>query len=452
MKEKLELEFERKVYAKMLWWKENKAPNYALFLKGARRVGKSTLANKLGREQYKSYIEIRFDKAPDEIKDLFVNSLEDLDSFFNKIQLFYKTKLYKNESLIILDEIQLFPLARQALKTLLEDKRYDYVETGSLASIKKKSKKILIPSEEYHLDVYPLDFEEFLLAMGDNITYDIIKEHFEKKKSFGNVYKKIMYSFREYMLVGGMPQAVYEYYKKKDFGDVDFVKQGIINLYESDIDTQEEENPTYVKNMFWHIPSELSKHDKKYNLTHIDPNARLREYKGPINWLNEAMIINISENVNDPSVAFNLSTIDPAFKCYMLDTGLLVSLAYKNKDYLENELYRAILFDKLHINEGMIIENVVAQLLRTRGDNIYYYKKVDKNSKRTILEIDFLIRRDNKVIPIEVKSSTAESISSLKKFKEMFNTKVGLQYVLYDGDIKREGEIIYLPYFMASII
>ena len=452
MKEKLELEFERKVYKKMLWWKENKAPDYALFLKGARRVGKSTLANKLGREQYKSYIEIRFDKAPDEIKDLFVNSLEDLDSFFNKIQLFYKTKLYKNESLIILDEIQLFPLARQALKTLLEDKRYDYVETGSLASIKKKSKKILIPSEEYHLDVYPLDFEEFLLAMGDNITYDIIKEHFEKKKSFGNIYKKIMYSFREYMLVGGMPQAVYEYYKKKDFGDVDFVKQGIINLYESDIDAQEEENPTYVKNMFWHIPSELSKHDKKYNLTHIDPNARLREYKGPINWLNEAMIINISENVNDPSVAFNLSTIDPAFKCYMLDTGLLVSLAYKNKDYLENELYRAILFDKLHINEGMIIENVVAQLLRTKGDNIYYYKKVDKDSKRTILEIDFLIRRDNKVIPIEVKSSTAESISSLKKFKEMFNTKVGLQYVLYDGDIKREGEIIYLPYFMASII
>ena len=452
MSEKIEKEFKRKVYDKMLWWKENKAPEYALFLKGARRVGKSTLANKLGREEYKSYIEIRFDKAPDEIKDLFVNSLEDLDGMFNKLQLFYKTKLYKNESLIILDEIQLFPLARQALKTLLEDKRYDYIETGSLASIKKKSKKILIPSEEYHLNVYPLDFEEFLNAMEDNVTFDLIKEHFEKKKPFGAFYKKIMYSFREYMLVGGMPQAVYEYYKKKDFGDVDFVKQGIINLYESDMDTQEEENPTYVKNMFWHIPSELSKHDKKYNLTHIDPNARLREYKGPVNWLDEAMIINISENVNDPSVAFNLSTIDPAFKCYLMDTGLLISLAYKNKDYLENELYRAILFDKLHINEGMIVENIVAQLLRMNGDNIYYYKKVDKESKRTILKIDFLIRRNNKIIPIEVKSSSAESISSLKKFKEIFNTKVGLQYVLYDGDIKRDGEIIYLPYFMASII
>ena len=452
MSEKLEKEFKRKVYDKMLWWKENKAPDYALFLKGARRVGKSTLANKLGREEYRSYIEIRFDKAPDEIKDLFVNSLEDLDELFNKLQLFYKKKLFKNESLIILDEIQLFPLARQALKTLLEDKRYDYIETGSLASIKKKSKNILIPSEEYDLNVYPLDFEEFLLAMDDNITFDLIKDHYKKKQPFGSFLKRIMYSFREYMLVGGMPQAVYEYYKKKDFGDVDFVKQGIINLYESDMDTQKEENPIYVKNMFWHIPSELSKHDKKYNLIHIDPNARLREYKGPINWLDEAMIINISENVNDPSAAFNLSTIDPAFKCYLMDTGLLVSLAYKNKDYLENELYRAILFDKLHINEGMIVENVVAQLLKTNGDNIYYYKKVDKEIKRTILEIDFLIRRNNKIIPVEVKSSSASSISSLKKFKELFNTKVGLQYVLYDGDIKKDGEIVYLPYFMASII
>ena len=197
MNEKLEKEFRRKVYDKMLWWKENKAPDYALFLKGARRVGKSTLANKLGREEYKSYIEIRFDKAPDEIKDLFVNSLEDLDGMFNKLQLFYKTKLYKNESLIILDEIQLFPLARQALKTLLEDKRYDYIETDSLASIKKKSKKILIPSEEYHLNVYPLDFEEFLLAMDDNITFDLIKEHLENicllvecLKQFSNIIRK----------------------------------------------------------------------------------------------------------------------------------------------------------------------------------------------------------------------------------------------------------------------
>lgn len=360
----LEKEFERKAYQNMLWWKEHKAPDYALFLKGARRVGKSTLAEKLGRNEYKSYILIRFDRAPNEIKNLFVDSLEDLDTLFNKLQFFYKTKLYKNESLIILDEIQLFPPARQALKTLLEDKRYHYLETGSLASIKKKSKDILIPSEEYQLEILPMDFEEFLWAMEDEITYSIMQEHFLKLKPLGTMHKKLMYSFLEYMLVGGMPQAVYAYYKTKDFGEVDFVKQNILNLYESDMGAQKEENSDYVKNIFWHIPSELSKHDKRYNLTHIDPNARIREYKGPIVWLDEAMIINICENVNDPSVAFNLSTVDPSFKCYMMDTGLLISLAYRNKNYLENELYTAILFDKLHVNEGMIIENMIAQETR----------------------------------------------------------------------------------------
>ncbi len=446
------IEFKRKIYKDILWWKENKAPNYALFLKGARRVGKTTLAERIGRNEYKSYIEIRFDKAPDEIKDLFINSLEDLDALFSKLQVFYKTKLYKNESLIILDEIQLFPEARQALKTLLEDKRYHYIETGSLASTKKKSKNILIPSEEFHLEVLPMDFEEFLLAMGDNLTYDLIKEHFKNKKPFKNIHKKIMYSFREYMLVGGMPQAVLAYYKTKDFGEADFTKQNILNLYESDMDIQKEENPIYVKNIFWHIPSELSKHDKKYNLTHIDPNARMREYKDPFVWLDEAMIINIVENVNDPSVAFNLSTIDPSFKCYMMDTGLLVSLAYKNKNYLDNELYRAILFDKLHVNEGMIVENVVAQALRNKDSKLYYFKKVDSKARKALLEIDFLVIRDNKLIPIEVKSSNSSSIKSLLKFKEMFKGKIGELYVLHEGDIKIEDNIVYLPYYMAFIL
>ncbi len=450
--EKLEVEFKRKIYEKMLWWKKNKAPDYALFLKGARRVGKSTLAERIGKNEYKSYIKVSFDKAPNEIKDLFINSLEDLDTFFNKLQFFYKTRLYVNESLIILDEIQLFPPARQALKTLLEDKRYHYIETGSLASIKKKSKSILIPSEEYHLEVLPMDFEEFLLAMNDDISYEIMKEHYDKLKPLNNMHKTFMHLFREYMLVGGMPQAVYAYYKSKDFGEVDFVKQNILNLYESDMDTQEEENPTYVKNIFWHIPSELSKHDKRYGLSHVDPDARMREYKGSFSWLDEAMIINVAENVNDPSTAFNLSTIDPSFKCYMMDTGLLISLAYKNKDYLDNELYRAILFDKLHVNEGMIVENAVAQALRVKDQKIYYFKKTSKESKTTTMEIDFLIRRGNKVIPIEVKSSDSKSIKSLLKFKETYNNKIGHQYVLHEGDIKTENSITYLPYYMASLL
>lgn len=440
--------FKRKIYNAILKWKNEYAPNYALFLKGARRVGKSTLALKLGQEEYKSYIEIRFDKAPDEIKDLFINSLEDLDSFFNKLQIYYKTRLYARESLIILDEIQLFPEARQALKTLLEDKRYDFVETGSLASITKKSKDILIPSEEYAIEVLPMDFEEFMWAMNDDITIDIIKEHYNNLRPLGKINKDIMNRFREYLLVGGMPQAVVEYASSKDFGKVDFIKQNILNLYENDIDTQKEENSTYVKNIFMHIPSELSKHDKQFILSHID-GARRREYKEPVKWLNEAMIVNIAENVSDPSVAFNLSTINPSFKCYMGDTGLLVSLAYKNKDYLENELYEAILFDKLHINEGMIIENAVSQSLKANGHNIYYYKKTDKELKTTIMEIDFLIRHNNKVCAIEVKSTKNYTISSLLKFKNMFNKKIGTLYVLHNGDIKVEDNIIYLPYFMA---
>ncbi len=442
------MEFKRKIYEKMIKWKDEYAPNYALFLKGARRVGKSTLALKFAKEEYKSYIEIRFDKAPNEIKDLFINSLEDLDSFFNKLQVHYKTRLYNRESLIILDEIQLFPKARQALKTLLEDKRYDYIETGSLASITKKSKDILIPSEEYTIEVLPMDFEEFMWAINDDITLDIIKEHYNKLKPLGKIYKDVMKRFREYLLVGGMPQAVVEYVTSKDFGKVDIIKQNILNLYENDIDNQEEENTTYVKNILMHIPSELSKHDKQFVLSHIN-NARQREYKGSIKWLNESMIVNIAESISDPSVAFNLSTIGSAFKCYMGDTGLLVSLAYKNNDYLENELYKTILFDKLHINEGMIIENAVAQALKANGYNIYYYKKVDKELKTTIMKIDFLIRHNNKVCPIEVKSSNNYTISSLQKFKETFNKKIGTLYVLHNGDIKTENNIIYLPYFMA---
>ena len=354
--------------------------------------------------------------------------------------------------MIILDEIQLFPAARQALKTLLEDNRYDYLETGSLASISKKSKKILIPSEEYSVPIYPMDFEEFLLAKQDDMTMGIIREHFESLKPFSSLRRDIMLAYREYMLVGGMPQAVDAYLATKDFGKADFVKQNILNLYESDIEDQGKENPEYVKNILLHIPSELSKHDKRYRISHLGLNARLRDYKGPFGWLNDAMIVNIAENVSDPSAAFNLSTIDPRFKCYMMDTGLLVSLAYKNREYLENELYKAILFDKLHVNEGMIVENVTAQILKSRGDSIYYYRHADERSKVTDMEIDFLIRRHNKVVPVEVKSSSADSTVSLMKFKKAFSNRIGPQYVLYDGDIKRDGEIVYLPYFMAAVI
>ena len=444
--------FERKVYQEILKWKREYAPKYALFLKGARRVGKTTLAEKLGKEEYRSYILVRFDQTGDDINRLFTDSLRDLDSLFNTLQFEYNTRLYPRESLIILDEIQLFPPARQALKTLLEDGRYDYVETGSLATITKKSKDILIPSEEYPVDVLPMDFEEYLWANNNDMIMPVLREHIESLKPMGGMHQPIMKAFREYMLVGGMPQAVTAYVESKDFGRVDFAKQQILNLYRQDMEDQKEENPEYVTNFFERIPSELSKHDKRYVLSHIDHNARIRDYKDPIKWLDEAMIINIANNVDDPSAALNLSTIEPSFKCYMMDTGLLISLAYKDRPYLENSLYKSILLDKLHVNEGMIIENMVAQCLRANGHKALFYKKVNKETKRTEMEIDFLIRKNSKINPIEVKSGDHKSLSSIKKLRETYEKRIGNGIILHHGEIKQEENILWLPYYMAPVI
>lgn len=444
--------FKRKIYDEMLKWKQEYAPKYALFLRGARRVGKTTLAEKLGREEYRSYILVRFDQTEDSINRLFTDSLRDLDILFNTLQFAYNTRLYRRESLIILDEIQLFPQARQALKTLLEDGRYDYLETGSLATITKKSKNILIPSEEYSLDVLPMDYEEYLWANDNDMVIPTLREHLTSLKPMGGLHQYIMKSYREYMLVGGMPQVVSAFTESKDFEKVDFAKEQIINLYKQDMNDQEEENPEYVTSFFDRIPSELSKHDKRYVLTHLGPNARIRDYKGPIKWLNEAMIINIANNVDEPSAALNLSIIDPSFKCYLMDTGLLITLAYKDRPYLENELYKAILLDKLQVNEGMLLENMVAQNIRANGRRAYYYKKTSRENKKTVMEIDFLIRDGNKLVPIEVKSGENRSIKSLTAFKEKYGKKVGRCIVLHHGEIRREDNILWLPYYMAAVI
>ena len=338
------------------------------------------------------------------------------------------------------------------MKTLLEDGRYDYIETGSLAGITKKSKNILIPSEEYPLDVLPMDYEEYLWANGNDMIIPTLKEHISSLKPMGSLHQHIMKSYREYMLVGGMPQAVTAFVESKDFENVDFAKEQIINLYKQDMNDQEEENPEYVTGFFDRIPSELSKHDKRYVLTHLDPNARIRDYKDPIKWLDEAMIINIANNVDDPSAALNLSIIDPSFKCYMMDTGLLITLAYKDRPYLENELYKAILLDKLQVNEGMLLENMVAQNLRANGRRAYYYKETSKDTKKTVMEIDFLIRDGSKLVPIEVKSGEKKSIKSLTAFKDKYGKKVGRGIVLHHGEIRVEENLLWLPYYMASVL
>lgn len=457
MKEKVVLK--RKIYDKLKEWKEKNAPDYVLFLKGARRVGKTTIAEDFGEKEYKSFVTINFQCANDSVKDLFVNGLMDLDYFFNVIQMQYKKKLYPRESLIILDEIQLFPKARQALKTLLEDKRFDYIETGSLAGITKKSQsaEILIPSEEYSVEMYPLDFEEFLWANGDTFTMDIIREHYQKVKPFGaKLNKEILRRFREYMCVGGMPQAVVAFAKTKDYERVDFAKREILELYRNDIKEQEEEKSEYVGNILDNIPSELARHDSvaktnEFRLTHINKNARLREYKGPLRWLDEAMIVNVARNTTDPSPALTLNLDDERFKCYMMDTGLLINLSFGDGNFIDNDFYRAILTDRLHINEGMFVENVVAQCLRTNGHKIVFYVEYNERGELQT-EIDFIIRKDRKIIPIEAKSGKEYTVKSLEKFKKKFSNKVGLQYVLHEGDIKRENEIVYFPYYIASIL
>lgn len=444
------VEYERKVYKAMLEWKETLAPDYALFLKGARGVGKTTLAKKLGREAYKTYILVRFDRAGDEVKDLFVNSLRDLDNFYAVLQLLYRTCLHERESLIILDEIQLFPQARQAVKTLLEDGRYDILETGSLAPVTKRSRDILIPSEEYTLEVLPMDFEEFLWAQGDRMTVPLIRSHYEAMKPMKELHRPIMQSFREYMMVGGMPQAVKQFVESRDYDKVDHVKRQIISLYCDDMEDQNAERPELVSNFFFRIPAELSKRDKRFVISHINPNARIREYQGPIRWLDRAMIVNIASGVDDPGAALNMFMSIPSFKCYLIDTGLLITLAFKDRPILENELCKHILLDRLQVNEGMLIENLVAQCLRSNGHRAYFYLERNPATRKKTLEADFLIRRNERTVPIWVDSSSR--ISSLERFKEMFGKRIGDGIVLHQGDLKREGGVAYLPYYMACVL
>ena len=268
----------------------------------------------------------------------------------------------------------------------------------------------------------------------------------------GALHQGMMRSFREYMLVGGMPQVVQAFVNGKDFGKADFVKQQIITLYKNDMQEQNEENLVYVRNFFDRIPSELSKHDKRYVLSHIDSSARIRNYQGPIRWLDEAMIVNLASKVDDPSAAFNFGVTAPAFKCYLSDTGLLVSLAFSDRLYLENELYRAVLRDQLQVNEGMLVENVVAQCLKANGHRAYFYVERNPATRKTTMEIDFLIRQAKKIIPIEVKSSGASSIKSLQRFKEKFGKRIGQAIVLHHGEIKRQDDVWYLPYYMATLL
>ena len=443
----------RKIYDRLLSWKRNSHGKTALLIDGARRVGKSYIAELFATQEYKSHIIIDFGNAPKDILDIIENESTDLDLFFAKLSAFYSTVLTKRDSLIVFDEVQQFPRARQLIKYLVADGRYDYLETGSLIRLKKNTENIIIPSEEEHIEMFPMDFEEFLWAMGDEATIPVIRKCFESKIPLGQaLHRKIMNDFRQYVLVGGMPQSVLAYIDGKNFQASDEAKRGILRLYRDDVSKFASGYEEKVYAVFDGIPAQLSRKEKKYRLSSINKNARFRAYEDSFIWLNEAMVVNTSFNSTDPNVGLALSADSATQKCYMADTGLLITLTFMDQAFTDNEFYKAVLFDRLDINEGMIMENIVAQMLRSNGHKLYFYSRNDNEHRENHMEIDFLITREKKISPIEVKSGNYRSHSSLDKFRKRFSQKIGASYILYAKDVLEKDGIYHLPLYMAMFL
>ena len=447
----------RKIYDSMQKWKEENGRT-ALLIDGARRVGKSYIAQEFAKKEYKSNILIDFNRAPAEITDLFVHYLNDLNMFFLYLSNFYGVKLYERESLIIFDEVQLFPKARAAIKYLVEDGRYDYVETGSLMTIKKNVADIVIPSEERHMKMYPLDFEEFLWALDNDTLMDFIRLCFEEKKPMGQVlHRKTMDYFRQYLIVGGMPQAVKTYRDSHDFDQVDRVKRDILELYRADIIKHAEGYQMKVAQIFDDIPAQLQKHDTKFKFSSLKKEARFREYEDALFWLSDAMITNICYNSTAPNIGLKLNMDRMTLKCYMADTGLLISHAFDENGLVSEEIYKKLLFDKLEVNKGMIMENIVAQMLTASGHKLYFYSNPSRDDASLRMEIDFLtakskISNRHNISPIEVKSSKNYTLTSLRKFKEKYKEQLHIPYVLHPNDLKEEDGILFLPLYMTPLI
>ena len=448
----------RKIYDKMLDWKNTSNGDTALLIDGARRVGKSYIAEDFAKENYKSYILVDFNKVNEDVCNLFVNYLDDLDTLFMYLSSYYNIKLYNRESVIIFDEVQMFPKARAAIKYLVADGRYDYIETGSLMSIRKNVKDITIPSEERHVRMYPMDFEEFLWAMDNEMLMPVIRDCFEKKKTMGQMlHRKAMDYFRQYMIVGGMPQAVEKYIQTRDFEAVDITKRNILTLYREDIMKHSDGNELEIEAIFDEIPAQLSKHEKKFKLSDIKPSARMREYKQPFYWLDDAMIVNTCYNSSEPNIGLKMNMERKTLKCYMADTGLLISHAFDENGIVSEEIYKKLLFDKLSVNSGMLMENIVAQMLTAAGHKLYFFSKSSREKAEDRMEIDFLIAKSkitnkHNISPIEVKSCDRYTLSSIKKFMNKYKEQTNIPYVLHTKDLKEENGIVYLPLYMTMLL
>lgn len=445
--------FKRKIYEKILAWKHRSNGKTALMIEGARRVGKSTIAEEFARNEYESYLMIDFTKSSNDVIKLF-DDLSDLHYFFLSLQSLTGVKLTPGKSCIIFDEVQFCPKARQAIKHLVKDGRFQYIETGSLISIKQNTDGILIPSEERKLDMYPMDFEEFLWAIGKEPTFEMVRYCYEHLKPLGDAaHRSIMRLFRLYMIVGGMPQAIAEYLEGSDFEAVDEVKRDILRLYLDDF--RKIDSKGRASTIFKSIPAELSRNTLRYRVGEVIENGRLSRLEDVFADIVESRTVNFAYHSSDPNVGFALHKNPDFFKMFLADTGLFITLAFMDRDYTDNLIYKKLLSDKLPTDLGYIFENVVAQLLATTGHSLYYYtfkKKQGDTSESRVYEIDFLITRGDKICPIEVKSSGYRSHKSLDEFREKFSSRIKERYLIYTKDLRKEQDIICLPVYMTGLL
>ena len=447
--------FKRKIYDKLLEWKKISSGRSAVLIEGARRVGKSTIAEEFAKNEYEDYLLLDFAFESKDVRQNFEDNIGDLNTFFRNLFILKGKDLTGKKAVIIMDEIQLFPLARQAIKYLVADGRYDYIETGSLISIKKNVRGILIPSEEEKIKMYPMDFEEFLWAKGNTVTMPAVKEAFEKRIPLGDpVHRKIMILFREYMAVGGMPQAVQAYVNGESFAVIDRIKQGILSLYEDDLSKYDDEEKEKASLIFKTIPKQLSDHNMHFSFSEINKNARYINYVEAVEFVAQSMIGSLCINVTMPDVLMELYADRSNFKLYMGDTGLLVSQMIRGGDETE-DLYRALIYDKMSSNLGMIFENMAAQMLRARDKELFFHEymyKPEDSEQEKKYEIDFLFVKNKKVCPVEVKSSGYQSHKSFDYFIKKYPIKVQDRYIIYTKDLKFSDGITYIPIYMTGLL
>ncbi|MCI2075005.1 MAG: AAA family ATPase [Candidatus Methanomethylophilus sp.] len=443
--------FRRKIYREMLEWKRGWSGRYALLIEGARRVGKTTIVKEFAAREYENSIYIDFNNPPEQIIPLFEHNSGNLDRFLSYLGALYKVEMHERRTLIIFDEVQNYPKARALIKYLVEDGRYDYIETGSLISLRKNVENITIPSEEMRIEMYPMDFEEFCWAGGDETTVPFIRKHFEEMVPLAPLHGEMMERYRTYMLVGGMPQAVAEYWNTKDFSNVEKVKRQILALYREDMGKIPVGNGTKARMIFDHIPSMLSFHRKTFSPSRVKKGSKRNAYADSVSWLEEAKICNICYVCADPDTMLNLTRGDE-FKCYLLDTGLLVTLEIEERS--SSGIYSSFIGGDLSINSGMFFENMVAQELRCSGHNLFYHEFYPSPCSKKPYEVDFILPADSGgIVPIEVKSGRISARhASLDAFVSKYQERVRRSYVVHSRDLRVDGDIVYIPIYMSMFL